>query len=187
MLPVIPPLAYYLQVLKNLNTIYLYPSAPYPKSLNLNSFSLPSANGYLRLSIPLRGGRTRMRNLADTEIDYREPWLAHHKKTLDSCYKNSPWYDWYVEGFWEIYVRKYRYLLDKTVAIYQYLSNCLGHEQQLIFAYQSSHSPIIYTNQVPEYPQVFMHKLGFMPNVSLLDLLFHLGTEAKTYIKCYSI
>lgn len=186
MLPIIPPLAYYLQVLSPLAKVFLYPSSPYAKSLHLNSFSIPSANGYLRLSIPLKGGRTRTRSLADTEIDYHSSWSRQHKKALDTCYHNSPWYAWYIEDFWNVYAAKHRFLLDKIIAVYQYLGESLEHKQELELIYQQNWPAMIsYDNQIPEYPQVFAHKLGFMPKVSLLDLLFHLGPKARDYCTEY--
>ena len=34
-----------------------------------------------------------------------------------------------------------------------------------------------------KYIQVFEEKHGFIPNLSILDLLFNLGPESKTYLK----
>lgn len=184
MFAIVPSLAQYLYVLATQTTVLVYPSAAYPKSLHLNSFCLPTANGYQRLTIPLKGGRTCMRSLADTEIIYCEPWLNLHRKALDTCYKNSPWYAWYIDDFWNIYAQKHRFLLDKIIAVYQYLGKTLEREQEIVFAYQLRIPRLNYSEIVPEYPQVFAEKFGFLPKVSLLDLLFHLGTEAKNYVKC---
>ena len=35
----------------------------------------------------------------------------------------------------------------------------------------------------PEYIQVFSSKYGFIPNLSILDLLFNLGPETLSYLK----
>lgn len=35
----------------------------------------------------------------------------------------------------------------------------------------------------PTYSQVFDDKLGFMPNLSILDLIYNLGPEAKSYLQ----
>ncbi|MBR3493177.1 MAG: WbqC family protein [Bacteroidales bacterium] len=37
----------------------------------------------------------------------------------------------------------------------------------------------IHNSQFPSYPQVFDTRLGFLPNLSAIDLLFNLGPEAK--------
>lgn len=34
-----------------------------------------------------------------------------------------------------------------------------------------------------EYPQVFSHKSGFQEDLSILDLLFNLGPDAKQYLE----
>ena len=35
---------------------------------------------------------------------------------------------------------------------------------------------------LPPYSQVFDSRLGFLPNMSVIDLLFNLGPEAKSYL-----
>ena len=35
----------------------------------------------------------------------------------------------------------------------------------------------------PEYTQVFSPKYGFIPNLSILDLLFNLGPESADYLR----
>lgn len=184
MLAIIPPLNHYLHKLARLSKIWVYPATPYPKSLHLNSFLLPSANGYQRLSLPLQGGRSSMRSLADTQIDYSLSWLKLHRKTLDSCYRNSPWYVWYIDDFWQIYAQRQRFLLDKIIVLYSYLTALLGQRVEISFAYQRRMPRVLNLGlEIPAYPQVFAHKLGFLPRVSLLDLLFHLGPEAREYLK----
>ena len=37
-------------------------------------------------------------------------------------------------------------------------------------------------SEFKEYVQVFGNKFGFLPNLSILDLLFNLGPETKTYL-----
>lgn len=37
-------------------------------------------------------------------------------------------------------------------------------------------------HEIKPYEQVFSHKNGFIPNLSILDLLFNLGPETQQYI-----
>jgi len=40
-------------------------------------------------------------------------------------------------------------------------------------------------NNFPEYHQVFIEKNGFIPNLSIIDLLFNLGNESIDYLMKY--
>jgi hypothetical protein len=40
-----------------------------------------------------------------------------------------------------------------------------------------------FTARFTEYPQVFTHKTGFLPDLSILDLLFNLGPQTTTYLE----
>jgi hypothetical protein len=40
-----------------------------------------------------------------------------------------------------------------------------------------------YGGDLPEYVQVFGDRHGFLPNLSILDLLFNLGPNTTTYLK----
>ncbi|MCL1867809.1 MAG: WbqC family protein, partial [Paludibacter sp.] len=35
----------------------------------------------------------------------------------------------------------------------------------------------------PAYYQIFTEKFGFIPNLSIIDLLFNMGNEAEKYLK----
>jgi hypothetical protein len=37
--------------------------------------------------------------------------------------------------------------------------------------------------EFPRYPQVFEHKYGFIPDLSILDVLFNLGPEVQRYLE----
>ena len=38
------------------------------------------------------------------------------------------------------------------------------------------------TTDIKKYDQVFMEKNGFIPNLSIIDLLFNLGPESGEYL-----
>ncbi|TAF52660.1 MAG: hypothetical protein EAZ62_05775, partial [Sphingobacteriia bacterium] len=59
----------------NLNSFVLH-----QKSSKWNTTLLPSANGVVRLSVPLVGGRSVRQSLADLKIAYRDNWVAQHTR-----------------------------------------------------------------------------------------------------------
>ena len=67
---------------------------------------------------------------------------------------------------------------NKTLTIVDTLSEEHSYSEDLLNAKKQNE-----LNQFPSYTQVFENKNGFLPNLSILDLLFNLGPETNTYLE----
>ena len=55
------------------------------------------SNGLLRLTVPLVLKSREKTSIEDIKISYAEQWRAQHWRSIQSAYKNSPFFDYYEE------------------------------------------------------------------------------------------
>lgn len=163
-----------------------------------NRTTIISAQGPLLLTVPLMAGRDQKTPMNEVKICYQQNWPIKHIKALTSCYKRSPFFEYYEEGVSQLLKTEHPYLIDLNMSIIGWLEKVLKTnfniskstsvipflDPQFIDVRDSSNNPnaaLDIANQV--YPQVFSDKIDFTPNCSILDLLFCMGPSANIYLK----
>jgi hypothetical protein len=145
------------------------------------------------LSVPLEKGRDRQQLMKDTRISYLGRWQSEHLRTLESCYSRSPFYEFYRDDVNRLLSSKETFLLDKNLAILEWLARILAipSSWSLTDNYLKTYPPEVVDrrdailpknfqeqDQPVMYTQVFADRIGFQPNLSVLDLLFCTGPAA---------
>ena len=59
------------------------------------------------------------------QVDYSTNWQKLHFKGIESAYKNSPYYDYYIDNFMHFFERKEKFLLDLNTKILKELMDNL--------------------------------------------------------------
>lgn len=162
-----------------------------------NRCHIASPQGRLRMSVPLKHGRNQRRPVADVDIYNEEDWRAHQWKTLNSCYRKSPYFEFF-EPETEAYIAtSHEHLVSQNLSSIQYILKLLNMEKSITYTdtyidmRDSSFYPIwLQINKgespikFPEYQQVFMDRHGFLPNLSTIDLIYCIGpSEATAYLE----
>lgn len=166
----------------------------YSKQTYRNRCIIMSANGKLVLSIPVKkihGNHTKMKDIL---IDYDTNWQKDHKRGIISAYKSSPFFEFYFDDYLWVFNSKNKYLLDMNLKLTDVLLSHLQINKQLTLSKryrkmdtESDYREIINPKtdsandpgfQNVEYNQVFHSKHGFVPNLSIIDLLFNKGPES---------
>lgn len=177
--------------------VYIETEDTYLKQSYRNRCTIFGSNGKLDLSIPVirpNGNKTKTK---DVLIEYDTKWQLDHWRAIKSAYGNSPFFEIFEPEMAHIFESKEKYLIDfNEIALYQ-LFMSLGIEiktyktqsyfepdNSVSYDYRDSIHP---KNRMQKtdpffkqntYFQVFAGKLGFIPNLSFIDLMFNEGPQA---------
>ena len=157
------------------------------------------AEGPIDLSVPLLKGRDQRSIMKDVRISGLQPWQDRHWKTIVSCYSRSPWFEFYRDELEGLYKKPFVYLLDWNLACFEWTLGVLKMTVPVSLSedYRKEYDglewvdwrgKILPKNSQKEgdpmdtpplkYQQVFEDRIGFIPNLSILDLLFCEGKRA---------
>jgi hypothetical protein len=160
-----------------------------------NRCCIAGANGLITLSIPLIKGRNQRTQVSEIEIDNQQKWQIKHWRAIESSYMRSPWFEFYKDDLKQFYQKEYTRLFDWNKDLLTYVLKRLNWDGSLSIStnYETdlpgkvdNRNKITPKNylQFPsiKYPQVFEEKLGFLPNLSIIDLLFCCGKTANQHL-----
>mgnify|MGYP000914461811 FL=1 len=166
----------------------------FQKQTNRNRMYIYSPNGIQMLNIPVKHDSANS-NFKDIKIDNQNNWQKNHFKSLEAAYKNSPFYEYFVDDLNPIFEKKHEFMLDLNFEIFERINDALGISIPFEKTTEYFHEVTDKTDfrylvngkkdstQIEPYTQVFDNKHGFINNLSILDLLFNEGRYAVDYLK----
>ncbi len=178
--------------------IYMQQAENYQKQSFRNRSNIYSANGKLSLSITIEKGRTPQIPYQSIKISYDEDWAKVHIRAIVSAYRASPFFEFYWDDYLPLFERKWDYLWDFNLGLHQLVLRDLGLSPKVKlvdnFAVPNMHNYLFLATAkgktIPDalftpkaYYQVFSDKSGFIPNLSILDLIFNEGPNAYAVLK----
>jgi hypothetical protein len=183
------------------NRIFIEKHEHFIKQTYRNRCIILAANGPLALVVPVEHGRRPGQMITDIRIAYHTPWQRNHWRSISSAYRNSPYFDYYADELLHFFEKKYTFLFDYNVEITKTVTELIGANINLNYTpgfEQIEKSVVNFREQIspkinlesfdPEYKaipytQVFEDKFQFVPNLSILDLLFCTGPESLHYLR----
>ncbi|MCF6279939.1 MAG: WbqC family protein [Flavobacteriaceae bacterium] len=186
------PISQYVAIFKNKEIVFEVEDN-FQKQTYRNRCNIYGANGKLTLNIPIiHNGKQKTK---DVKIDNSSLWQKQHLKSLESAYYSSPFFEFYMDDLFPLYEQKSAFLLDFNLKCHEFIMNALQSEITYSKTDIYEVSPKIKdcrnlaiakhekNYNLNSYFQVFNDKHGFMPNLSVLDLLFMEGTNSEIYLK----
>ena len=176
--------------------IVLEQNEHYRKGSYRNRMHIGSANGLLRLTIPLMKGKNQQQAIREVRISYDEPWQRSHWRAICSAYGNAPFFEHFRDDFEILFEERTEFLFDFNLKVLSAVLTVLDIQPPIRLStsflpeppkgwddFRNRISPRTTTcvdadfYPVP-YAQVFQERSGFLPNLSILDLIFCKGSEA---------
>ena len=155
-----------------------------------NRCDIYGANGRLRLSIPKERKGSSKTIIENLKISYRNNWQKQHWNTIESAYNSSPFFEYYKDELKPFFEEKEEYLVNFNSKLQNAILSMLQQGNIIKNTTEYLHKGDFFDlrnytwklkNQ-EKYDQVFMENQGFIPNLSILDLLFNLGPESIDYL-----
>ncbi len=168
----------------------------FQKQTYRNRCYIYGANGKQLLNIPVKHPKTAGRKKTkDTLVENVSPWQNQHLKSLQSAYRTSPFFEFYIDDLMPIFTKEYKFLVDVNIDTFSILMDALQFplNYSKTTEYELLPKEIDFRNlaidkkgievKTPKYIQMFDDKHGFLPNLSILDLLFMEGPNTISFLE----
>ncbi len=193
------PILYYAMISKEKRVI-IEQHDHYTKQTYRNRCRIAGANGIINLTIPVKKIHGEKASMKDAQIDYDKPWQKEHWRGIRDSYRAAPYFEFIQDEFLSLYRRRYKFLLDLNMEALQITLDLLQIHTELDL---STHfTPVVHSDDPREgihpkkppgeiypdfypvrYQQVFEDRMGFISNLSILDLLFNEGSRSSEILK----
>lgn len=167
----------------------------YQKQSYRNRCNILGANGVMPLSIPIEKPATAKCPMKDIRVADHGNWRHLHWNALISAYNSTPFFQYYEEDFRPFYEQRYTFLHDFNEELCQLICRLIGIATPVSFSEtylkeipievdfrETIHPKRISHFVAKPYYQVFAQKHGFVPNLSIVDLLFNMGKETRLWL-----
>jgi len=168
----------------------------FQKQTYRNRCLIATTQGVQALTVPVVRNESPL--IKDIQISDHGNWRHLHWNALQSAYGESPFFEYYQDDIRPFFEKRWDYLLDFNEAICQKMCELIDIQPNTEYSSEFVVEP---SNQVdyrsainPKRPaqdpdftlkpyyQVYSNKHGFLPNLSVLDLLFNMGPEGIFYL-----
>jgi len=191
------PVEYYVQ-LANTEHIIIEKQDNYIKQTYRNRCIIASANGIQTLSIPIVKPNSYKRLTQDICISECTNWQHLHWNAIVSAYNSTPFFQYYKDTLFPFYKRKQKFLYDFNEQLRELICSLLDISPSISYTsvYIKDIEPnkadlrgkihpkkVSFIKNFKSYYQIFENKYGFQSNLSIIDLLFNVGSEALLILK----
>lgn len=168
----------------------------FQKQTNRNRMYIYSPNGKQLLNVPVKHSKEGHQKTKDVQIEKAFEWQKLHFKSMEAAYRSSPYFEYFEDAIAPLYFKRHKFLMDLNLETLEVVWKCLGYRPEIGKTTEYFHQaegdifdfrPLVNGKKDPlvnsEYTQVFQDKYGFLPNLSILDLLCAEGRHALKYLR----
>lgn len=198
------PVSWYRQLAQSPTPVFIDTRENFRKQTIRNRYTIATATGPQTLSVPVEGSKHA--NICDIRISDHNNWRRLHWQAISTAYGSSPFFEFYADDIEPFFHKRtpqenaesrydWDFLFQYNMEIMETLCGLIGipAPQQLplddaltvpsvSFCGQTAPAEVNAEGQtepqLKPYYQVFKARQGFLPDMSILDLLFNMGPES---------
>ena len=188
-----PPTEYF-ALLAQYSSVYVEACENYQKQSWRNRCCIYAADGVQTLNFPVRhrDGRFNL-PIREIEVDYSTPWVEKAERCIDTAYRSSAYFDYYrdelfaildahPQTLWELDMRVIRFFLAK-IGLRTELVPTTSFAPEHVDIHPKRPNGLLHELGADRpYYQVFADRHGFIPGLSIMDLLFNEGPASIEYL-----
>ena len=188
------PVQWY-QKLHRADEVWIERCETFQKQTYRNRCIIATTQGAQALTVPVERPSLphgSLSTIKDVRISDHGDWRRLHWNALQSAYGESPFFEYYEDDLRPFFERRWTFLFDFNEEIRQKMCELIDIRPQVHYtndyvkkadgnyrdAIQPKHPTPDTDFQPCPYYQVYRQKHGFLPNLSILDLLLNMGPEA---------
>ena len=196
----LPPIEYFV-ILAKYSVIQIEACENYQKQSYSNRCKIYAADGVQAINVPVvhENGTFKL-PITQIKVDYSTPWMTRAKRAIDAAYYSSAYFEYYRDSLYAILDSKPETLFGLDLELTRYLAQKCGIKTDIgltqdflpgtpgedfreVIHPKRANTILEDNNLKKPYFQVFSQKYGFLPNLSVIDLLFNEGPDAFSYLK----
>ncbi len=168
----------------------------YQKQTYRNRCYIAHTNGKLLLNVPVKHSKDKKRQkMKEVVVENAFPWQKEHWRSIQNAYRTSPFFEYYEDELVHLFTQPVEKLLDFNLKIYETLADLIGLETPISHSETYEVAPVIIDNRylanakserlttLQPYTQVLEAHHGWLPNLSVLDVLFNEGPNTLYYLE----
>lgn len=177
-----PPLHWFAELASFSDTIFIANRVSNSHKFIGNRMLLPGPNSLTYFSIPIH--QKSLKEGVDSIRFVREQkWKRECMHALQTVYGKTPYFEHYEPHLSQIILNASDVYLDLFNSLMQWYNSSLQWEVKLEFCNALATFELDQSTSFLPYNQAFDSIFGFVPHVSILDLLFSKGPEAGLYLE----
>lgn len=195
------PIEYYSKLLRY-DSIFIEQHDHYMKETYRNRCRICGPSGVITLTVPVVKPATPKAEMRDIHISDHGNWRHLHWNAIESAYNTTPYFEFYRDYFAPFYEKRYEFLIDFNEELCHTICNLIDMQPDIrrtdeylktFEEGQHDFRDIIhpkhdfkqFDSEFTSHPyyQVFHEKLGFIANLSIIDMLFNCGPESLILLR----
>ena len=174
------PVSWYEQIARASEPVFIEAHENFQKQTLRTRCRIATANGVQTLTVPVSGSGS----IKDIKISDHNNWRHLHWQALASAYGSSPFFEYYADEFAPFYEKKWEFLADFNEELMMLVASLLDIEKPVTRTVAFEDAPPLTEGRRESSPyyQMFASRHGFLPDLSIVDLLFNMGPEGVLWL-----